>query len=213
MKNLFLGLIFCLLAISCKKEPKVRIACVGDSITSGYMLENIERDCYPSALQRLVGDTCEVRNFGIAQRTLLNKGDFPYMKEQMFKDALSYNPNIVIIILGANDSSPENMKYKEDFVQDMSEMVKSFQQLPTSPKIYLCLPTHPYKGFASRDSIYTNIIFPYITEVSLNCGTKLIDLYTPTSDSTLYVDGIHPNKKGAQIIAEEVYKNIKENLN
>lgn len=213
MKNLLLGLIFSLLLVSCEKEPKIKIACVGDSITSGYLLDDIEKDSYPSVLQRLAGDSCEVRNFGIAQRTLTNKGDYPYMKEQIYKDALNYNPNIVIIMLGTNDTSPENMKYKDQFVQDMVGMVKSFQQLSTSPKVYLCLPTHPYKDFAHRDSILTSIIIPYIKEVSLNCGTKLIDLYTPSSDSTLYTDGIHPNKKGAQIIAVEVYKNIKENLN
>lgn len=213
MKNLFWGLVLCLLVVSCKKEPQIRIACVGDSLTTGYLLEDSEKDSYPSVLQRLVGDTCEVKNFGIVKRTVLNKGDYPYMKDQIFNDALSYNPNIVVIVLGTNDSSPENMEHKEDFVNDLTEMVKSFQQLKTSPKVYLCLPTHAFSNFSSRDSIFTNIIKPYIEEVSLNCGTELVDIHTPLADSTLYSDGIHPNKKGAQIIAEEVYKKIKENLN
>lgn len=208
MKILFLSILCSLLFISCQKDPKLKIACVGDSITSGYLLEDIEKDAYPSVLQKLMGDSCEVKNFGFAQRTLLQKGDYPYMKEQMYKEALAYNPDIVVIMLGTNDTSPKNMKYKDEFVQDMTQMVKSFQQLPSSPKVYLCLPTHPYKPFAERDSILTNIMFPYIKEVSLNYNTGLIDLHSVTSDSTLYIDGIHPNKEGAKIIANEVYNAI-----
>ena len=212
MRILFWSILCSILFVSCLKEPKLKIACIGDSITSGYLLEDIEKDSYPSVLQRLMGDSCEVKNFGFAQRTLLQKGDYPYMKEQMYKDALSYNPDIVIIMLGTNDTSPENMKYKEEFVEDMTQMVKSFQQSPASPRVYLCLPTQPYKVFAKRDSILTGIMFPYIKEVSKNCNAGLIDLHSVTSDSTLYIDGIHPNKKGAEVIAQTVYDKIKENL-
>jgi len=36
------------------------------------------------------------------------KGDYPYMKEKMYGEALKFNPNIVVLKLGTNDSKPHN---------------------------------------------------------------------------------------------------------
>lgn len=207
MKNLFIG-IFCLLALVACNEPKLKIACIGDSITSGYLLENIETESYPSVLQSLMGDTCQVKNFGFAQRTLLNKGDYPYINEKMYNDALNYNPDIAIIMLGSNDTSSENMKYSNEFVQDMSNMIRSFQNLKSHPKVYLCLPTSVYGDFSDRDSVFTQVINPYLREIAKECNVELIDLRTPTQNLELFTDGIHPNKEGAKIVAREVYNAI-----
>lgn len=68
----------------------IRVACVGNSITFGAGIENRDRDSYPSVLGQMLGKEYEVRNFGFSARTMLMKGDYPYMKEQMFKEALSY---------------------------------------------------------------------------------------------------------------------------
>ena len=47
----------CLVALSVSAEPgKVREACVGDSITSGHLLDNPGRDAYPARLQRPLGE-------------------------------------------------------------------------------------------------------------------------------------------------------------
>ena len=43
----------------------IKVACIGDSITSGFTLLNPRRDSYPSLLQKMLGDGYEVRNFGV----------------------------------------------------------------------------------------------------------------------------------------------------
>ena len=43
----------------------IKVACIGDSITSGFTLLNPRRDSYPSLLQKMLGDGYEVRNFDI----------------------------------------------------------------------------------------------------------------------------------------------------
>jgi len=43
----------------------IKVACIGDSITSGFTLLNPRRDSYPSLLQNMLGDGYEVRNFGV----------------------------------------------------------------------------------------------------------------------------------------------------
>ena len=107
----------------------IRVACVGNSITFGAGIANRDRDSYPSVLGQMLGRGYEVRNFGFSARTMLMKGDHPYMKEQMFQDALKYNPDIVVIKLGTNDSKSFNWKYKADLPKDMQTMVSAFKEM------------------------------------------------------------------------------------
>ena len=51
-----------------------KLACIGDSITSGFTLLNPRRDSYPSLLQKMLGDGYEVRNFGDSMRAPLMLG-------------------------------------------------------------------------------------------------------------------------------------------
>ena len=123
----------------------IRVACVGNSITFGAGIANRDRDSYPSVLGQMLGRGYEVRNFGFSARTMLMKGDHPYMKEQMFQDALKYNPDIVVIKLGTNDSKSFNWKYKADLPKDIQTMVSAFKAIPSKPKIYLCYPPKAYQ--------------------------------------------------------------------
>lgn len=54
--------------------PKIRVACIGNSITYGAGLQNPFRDSYPGVLEQLLGTGYDVRNFGISGRTALQKG-------------------------------------------------------------------------------------------------------------------------------------------
>ena len=48
-----------------QEEPcKIRVACIGDSITWGTAMTNRVAECYPAQLQSLLGDRYEVVNFG-----------------------------------------------------------------------------------------------------------------------------------------------------
>lgn len=119
------------------RKDAVRVACIGNSITFGAGIKNRSRDSYPSVLARMLGDSYWVKNFGVSARTMLNKGDHPYMNEPAYKNALAFNPNIVVIKLGTNDSKSFNWKYKADFMKDAQNMINAFKGLPSQPKIYL----------------------------------------------------------------------------
>ena len=108
MKILNFLLLFLSLGVFTVKADNIKVACVGNSITEGFGLENPSVESYPAVLQSLLGNNYEVENFGLSARTLLMKGDLPYMKEQRFKDALEFLPDIVTIKLGTNDSKPYN---------------------------------------------------------------------------------------------------------
>lgn len=60
------------------QAQRIKVACVGNSVTYGYGIENRETNCYPAQLQQMLGDAYEVENFGHSGATLLNKGYRPY---------------------------------------------------------------------------------------------------------------------------------------
>src|SRR5436305_14122743 len=77
------------------KEPAgKRVACVGDSITAGG---------YPGQLQKMldtVADKYVVKNFGVGGATMMMKSDRPYAKQTKYEDALKFEPDIVVLMLG-----------------------------------------------------------------------------------------------------------------
>jgi len=131
-------------ALAGAAEQPVRVACIGDSITFGAGVANREKNCYPAVLGRLLGGKYEVRNFGVNGATLLKKGDKPYWKLPAFTQATQWQPNIVTIKLGTNDSKPQNWKHKAEFADDLRAMVDHFAALPSKPAIWLCLPAPVY---------------------------------------------------------------------
>ena len=192
------------------RKDAVRVACIGNSITFGAGMKNRSRDSYPSVLARMLGDNYWVKNFGVSARTMLNKGDHPYMNEPAYKNALAFNPNIVVIKLGTNDSKSFNWKYKADFMKDAQNMINAFKGLPSQPKIYLCYPSKAYlTGDGINDDIISKEIIPMIKKLAKKNDLSVIDLHTAMDGMPeLFPDRIHPNEKGAQVMAKAVYQSI-----
>ena len=194
------------------RKDAVRVACIGNSITYGARIKNRDRDSYPSVLSRMLGDGYWVKNFGVSARTLLNKGDRPYMNEKAYQDALAFNPNVVVIKLGTNDSKSFNWKHKADFTKDMQTMIDAFKALPAQPKIYLCYPSKAYQANESiNDDIISKEIIPMIKKVAKKNKLDVIDLHTAMDGiPQLFPDKIHPNEEGAKIMAKTVYESIRK---
>lgn len=192
------------------RKDAVRVACIGNSITFGAGIRNRSRDSYPSVLARMLGDNYWVKNFGVSARTMLNKGDHPYMNEPTYKNALAFNPNIVVIKLGTNDSKSFNWKYRADFMKDAQTMIDAFKGLPSQPKIYLCYPSKAYlTGDGINDDIISKEIIPMIKKLAKKNDLSVIDLHTAMDGMPeLFPDRIHPNEKGAQVMAKAVYQSI-----
>ena len=185
----------------------LKVACIGDSITEGAGVDNPTVNAYPIVLGRLLGTNYQTRNFGVSGRTLLRKGDFPYWNEAAFRNATNYAPDIVTIKLGTNDSKPQNWKYKDQFGRDLSDMIDVFANLPSHPRVFVCLPVPAYGlQFDINPDIIKNEIIPIIKQVAKQKGATTVDLYTPLSGRPdLLPDLIHPNAAGAAIIASTLH--------
>ncbi len=210
MRNKFILFMLALsVVLGAAAQGKVRIACVGNSITEGYALAHPETESYPAVLQRMLGDGYEVGNFGLSAHTLMMKGNLPYMSKQRYKDALDFAPDVVTIMLGTNDTKPENWAHKDDFQADLRTMVDAFQALPSHPKVYLCLPVPAeHKEWGISDSVMTYGVIPRIKEVARERHLPVIDLNTLLRPyhPWAYTDGVHPDRRGAAVIAAGIYR-------
>ena len=202
-------LLFLSTRISAQIEP-IRVACIGNSITFGSRIKNPELDSYPSQLGMILGDGFNVINFGISGRTMLKKGDHPYWIEPELQQALDYKPDIIVILLGTNDTKPFNWIYKDEFIPDYISMIDTFLTIESEPVIYACYPPpsfNPASGI--RDSIVTTDMIPMIDQIVDSVGVSLIDFHSSLTDKQfLFPDDIHPSVEGswemAKIVADSI---------
>ena len=199
MKNKILLLVVFSLILSIsiwgQKIKTVKVACIGNSITYGAGIKKRNKKSYPVKLGSMLGDNYDVRNYGFSARTLLSKGDHPYMEEDMFFDAIQWNPDIVIIMLGTNDSKPQNWKFKDEFVADYHRMITAFDTLSSKPKIYLVKVVPVFQtSWGISDTVVKNEINPLIEKIASEKKLQLIDLYTPLIGKAELFPRLYPPK-------------------
>ena len=206
---LFACIALSLIAISLHAQ-KIKVACVGNSVTYGYGLDRPEVNAYPAQLQRLLGDEFEVGNFGKSGATLLNKGHRPYMQQEEFKKAIAFAGDRVIIHLGLNDTDPRNWpNYRDEFVSDYLSLIDSFRLVNPKCKIAICRMTpisNRHQRFESGTRDWYWQIQKSIEEIAEIANVSLIDLQEGLYNRPdLLPDALHPNIEGAGIIASKVY--------
>lgn len=185
-------------------SEKIRVACVGDSITYGYGIAN-PADRYPNQLANMLGENYLVGNFGVSGATLLSDGTYPYVKLKAYFAALEFKPNIVIIKLGTNDTKNENWEKILDFEGDLNKLVDSFEKLETKPTIYLCTSCPIFGSGVNLGDKRVSRLIPVIKKVAKDHSIKIIDIRSIFEGKPeLVPDRVHPNEAGAKLIAEAV---------
>ena len=195
-------------------HDKIRIACIGNSVTYGFGLKDPFTESYPAQLQKLLGDQYLVGNFGHSGATLLTKGHRPYILSESYKNALAFKADIIIIHLGLNDTDPRNWpNYKDEFIPDYIQLINAFTDANgKKPRIYICRLTpifnqHPRFKSGTRDWYWQ--IQQAIETIAQYHDVKLIDFQKPLYNRPdLFADALHPNKEGASILAQRVFSAI-----
>lgn len=232
--SVFVTLLICLVlfpvigeGLGWKKE-KIKVACIGDSITYGARLEDRDKHSYPAQLQVLLGADYTVQNFGIGSCTLIRKGK-PNVWTQLTKISEA-NPDIIIISLGTNDTcgmgtcgDRKCWEYKDEYEGDYRDLIDFLKELPSKPQIWICAPSpmvletpelsfERVEGLTVRKPRLQELI-GYVKKVAKDKNVGFIDLNTPFSHKPeLFTekDGVHPNRKGYYAIAELVYQEIEK---
>ncbi|OXA73950.1 sialate O-acetylesterase [Flavobacterium aquidurense] len=218
-RNIFIIMLFIstVLNLEMMAQTPIKIACIGDSVTAGYLLAHPQTESYPSQLQILMGSQYEIKNFGHSGATLLKKGSTPYFKTEKSAEAIAYRPDIAIIHLGLNDTDPRNWpNYREDFDADYAWLIDTLKTQNPKVKIFICRMTpifneHPRFKSGTRDWFWQ--IQEHIQEIAKANHVQLIDLHEKLDNRPdLFPDALHPTKEGAAILAQTVYSNITQDF-
>lgn len=216
MKTLISTILLCLLCTTmayAQDSKRIRVSCIGNSITYGTGLEHPEQDSYPTQLQQLLGDRYEVGRFGKPGATLLRRAFRPYFVQEEFRQAMDFHGDIAVIHLGINDTDPRAWpNYRDDFVGDYSALIDSVRKSNPRVRILVARMTplsDRHHRFLSGTRDWHREIQQTIEQVARLKQCELIDFFEPMHHRPeLFPDAIHPNREGYGVMAQVVYSAI-----
>jgi acyl-CoA thioesterase I len=176
----------------------IRVACVGDSITWG--------SGYPAYLQAILGKNYTVENFGVSGSAVLWKSDKPYVTQLAYWNAITYQPDIVVIMLGTNDASEKNAPNINEFSDNYMRLIHQFQALRSAPQVYLVDPPPILNNTLNlSDTNLIQEVIPRIEQVATKLNLPTINMHSTLLDYPEYFgDGVHPNSDGGELIANTI---------
>ena len=203
-------------------DPLV-VACVGNSITYGHGASNRGEKSYPAQLQALLGDGWTVLNFGHNARTALDEGKewngqggMGYRKSPEFEKAKAAKPDVVLFMLGTNDSKPVNWDADggAGVKRDYAGLVGDFLALEPAPAVVVGISPFVKKdSFSIREKIVGGELAPWQRAFAAERSLPLVDAYeaTKAAAETSYIgDGVHPNDAGYGVIAAAFAAKLRE---
>lgn len=196
------------------KSKKIKVACVGDSITFGFGVANWKENNYPSKLQKMLGDQFVVANFGDCGRTAMEHSSFPYIKSKRYTQSLEFNPEFVVIMLGTNDTRNKDWKGKDFFKDEYKNLISNYKSKHSVKKIYICTPIPAYKNIHKvNPSLVEKEVNQAVRELAKELDLILIETFDAfINNPKLLFDGVHPNKNGTTILANTIFEKIKSDL-
>ncbi|MCI9043280.1 MAG: cyclically-permuted mutarotase family protein [Muribaculaceae bacterium] len=195
-------------AFAAQEQPQKKIACIGNSITFGYLLPDPATQSYPSVLARLLGEGYEIGNFGHSGTTLLRHGHRPYVDQKVYGASLDFKPDIAIIHLGVNDTDPRDWPdYSDEFITDYVDLIESYRQVNPDMRIMISELTPlgaAHFRFRTGTQAWRDSINAAIRRVAQVAQVELIDLGRDLHDRPeLIHDAVHPDTTGAVLMARE----------
>ena len=188
-------------------KPPIRLACLGDSITFGVGAG--AGQSWPDQLQRMLGDGWDVRNFGHSGASVAKGDKHSIWSQKEYTNALLFHPDVAIILLGTNDTKPENWTGKAQFPKLYKELVTSFASLSSKPRIFCGTPPHVAKKGAfgiNEEGVLEQM--PMISQVAKDWNAGVIDVHAATMHDEWFKDNVHPSAEGAAAIAKAAYRSL-----
>lgn len=187
----------------------IRIAAIGDSLTQGLVGDDgkyTTSTSYTEYLLEMLGDGYEIENFGLRAQGLYKKHQYYYGATKQYQAALESNPDVVVIFFGTNDAKTMYWDtIKEQYGEIYREFVREFEKLESAPQVIVTLPPPVFGNSQfAQDRPQSNMteLREIIAELADGESWKLVDSYGLFADAeSLFPDGLHYNKEGAQMIA------------
>ncbi len=179
------------------------IVCIGDSITYGQLLDDLERS-WPTILAGINGNKIISRGVP-GDTTRLGLERFP-------RDVQNFGPDIVIIQFGHNDAN----RWESDrglprvsptaFKANLVEMIDRTRTFDGEPLLCSLTPTTRSEELAQDVTYYDQIIRRVADEENV----RLIDVRAAFAEGIdlLMKDGLHLTEKGHERYAEAVQRTL-----
>ena len=207
---LFAVLIFQFSCTGSGQPEELNIICLGDSITYGFKLSDPARESFPARLEEHSGGMWHVKNLGVNGATVLSRGDIPIIAQKAYQIAMQSTPDVVVLMLGTNDTKNYNWTHIDDFAADYGRIVASLQNLSSHPKVIACTIPPIFLQYDNGLNVqHVAWINSIIRTVARENGAEYLDVNRKlAAKSSLFIDGIHPNAMGAVEIASIIYPEI-----
>jgi len=195
------------------------IVCFGDSLTFGYCAEY--GTDYVSLLRKQIK-----ADFPNSDITVKNKGENGETSREGLRrlksDVLHYNPDIIIMLFGSNDSAYSDYQHRgiEEFSYNYDQIISSVLE---KGNVELTLMTPPPviedPDMPFIENAVLNKYCDIIKEKSKDNGLMLIDLNkafleADNGNLTRFMqwDGVHISTEGYRLFFNTVYKAIKPKI-
>lgn len=196
------SLIFAFLLSVAQAEPaKTTIAILGDSLTEGYGLA--KDSAFPSLLEKKLqadNPNAKVINAGVSGST--SAGGVSRLEW-----VLKSKPNILIVALGSNDGL-RGLSTK-DMQNNLVKIVKAAKE--RNIKVLLLGMRVPPNYGKEYEKDFEAVFGKVAKQEKIPYLPFLLQDVAGRSELNL-ADGIHPNEKGHEILADRLYTFVKKNL-
>lgn len=207
---------------------KTTIVCFGDSITAGYgvdvnvgFVDRLEKYLplhYPSIAWNII-------NSGIYGDTTTGA------LKRVERDVINYNPNIVFILFGSNDSSfyDSGVVAQKEFEKNLEEIIKSIRSHNNRTGLNNCMAV---PVLITPPPVVERLVEPFMTNNRLNhyvyiirslaakykCplldfNQYLIDETEGDYEDCIQPDGLHVSQKGYDHLYDLVFSGLTKLIN
>lgn len=223
----------------------INVALVGDSITRGQYWDTTTYPEYLEAMFTTAFGAGEYNigryenapagpGFGHSGATLRADGGLPYIEQLAYTQSLAFQPDIVVLMLGANDArigTQQNINNGnwnwdnpaldggqtslERFLEDYQALIDVYDGLASQPDIVIMSPIPVSTGGQASSSIDAGVIENEIAPAVRNDVANFaavdafidLNLLFPEDSTEFYPndDIIHPSSAGYEFIAQQVF--------
>ena len=206
----------------------LKVGIVGDSIAGGFGLRKPYMT-YPSRLQTLADQShygiFKIQSFCGSNVTISTSvGNNSFVNNEHWNRLVRYNPDIIIVQLGTQDTNNINWRGDRMFISDYSKFVDNLRNEignGSSPSVILTIPPPVFADgglFSLNKTRYNNIISDLINSVSSEVAAlTVIDFFTlfggkELPDASLKFnyqkDGTHPSRIGTRMMAVRTMEHL-----
>lgn len=184
------------------------VACIGDSFTSGFGLQDPALEAYPAVLSALEGEYAfTAESYAYSMLTVDFESRLSYAKSRVCAKSMKTKADIVLVALGANDAIWSGEQ--TDFAEDYEELLNMYINLPTEPRVIVVTPPRLF-GLESYGELMA-VIVEDEREVAGKLGLDIIDVYAFSESMETEEhcdDNLHMNEQGHRLVARFIYDQL-----